>query len=346
MLSDKILEELVRNTPMSEYLIKETWPDLSTESRLQIIQASADLHHGFLPTWLSVLALNDSAPIVRYWAARLTYFKKPAPESSDDGEQKMFAFLSVSTDEEKQLYATATADPSELVRLCADGGETLSYQTLSTVTQFRRLAFLRGLSRPYLGSFFEWLDAAIDAGVPDRELGECAQEFLALPHVQEELTRNPDDFQDGMDAYSAGKDIETAWQVVKKAGVILQRRLVYVLPTRMGLTKIKADELAQMPEEVLTAFPWRSDGSEEIAAVLALMHEHPERFPEGAVKSLNRADGMLPGSDLSNARARYAVDRSQATLDTLIRLDEKVNALSEQIQTMQAEANRERGLFR
>ncbi len=66
MLSDKVLEELIRNTPMSEHLIKEAWPDLSTEGRLQIIQATVDAHLHTLPTWLSVLAMNDKAPIVRY----------------------------------------------------------------------------------------------------------------------------------------------------------------------------------------------------------------------------------------------------------------------------------------
>jgi hypothetical protein len=342
MLSDKILEELVRDTPMSEHLVKEAWPDLSTESRLQIIQTSADLHHGYLPTWLSVLAINDGAPIVRYWAARVTHFKKPAPEGGT-----LPIFLSAATDEEKQLYATAAADPSELVRLCADRGETLNYRTLNTATQFQRLAFLRGLSTtPGIGAFFEWLNMAIDAGVPDRELGECVQEYLALPRVQKDLTRDPDDFEEGMDAYSAGKDIEPAWRAVKKAGEIVQGQLAYVLPTRMGLWTIKADELAQMPEKVLTVLTWRSDGSREIAAVIALMHEHPERFPEDAIKSLNRASGNLTGNDLINTRARHALDRSQATIDAVIRLDEKVTALSEQIQTTQTEApNRKRGFF-
>lgn len=348
MLSEKIVEELARNTPLSERLITEAWPDLSTESRLQIIQASVDAHLGSAPIWLSILAVKDEAPIVRWWAARLTLFKRPPPADGGEGAQDPFAFLFANTDDERQLVARAKADPSDLVQVCADMGDTLSYGTLSTSTQFRRLAFLRGLTMRDLGSFVQWLDMAVDADVPDQELGECAEEFFALPRVQRDLKRDPDDFRDGMDAYHAGKGIETGWRVVKKAGPILQRNLMYVMPTRMGLGRITPDELAQMPEAVLSAFPYRSDQSKEIAAVIALMREHPERFPEEAIRSLERADeyGSVSAAQMAQARAKDAVDRSQAILDTLIELHEKVAELGEQIQRLQVEAaSRKRGFF-
>jgi len=356
MLSYEILEELVRATPMSEYLIKEAWPNLSTESRLQIIQTILRKHGQLdMSGWLSVLALNDEAPIVRYWAARSTIFCDP--ERNDQG-----FFVHKLTEEDKQLYAMATIDSSELVRLCAD--KAISFETLSTATQFQRLVFLRGPEDCYLGLFFEWLDAAIDAGVPDGELSDCAREFLARPDVQEELT-DKRDFVDGMADYLAGQDIKTAWRVAKKAGVRLQQHLAYVLPTRMGiLTKIEPDELAQMPEGVLIALlsRWRwpgwSSDSQEIDALIALMHEHPKRFPKSVIKELNREDGMRIHRDLTtneqmNARARQDVNRAQATLDTLIRLDEKVTALGdekltdlkEQIQTTQAQAANHKTLY-
>ena len=52
---------------------------------------------------------------------------------------------------------------------------------------------------------------AIDAGVPDIELTECAKEFLALPEVRKQLERNPDEFHDGGAAYAAGGAIRPGW---------------------------------------------------------------------------------------------------------------------------------------
>ncbi|CAD6525975.1 hypothetical protein [Paraburkholderia metrosideri] len=344
MLSENVLEELLRATPMREHLVREAWASLTTESRLQIIQTIANQLFGTIPDWLAMLAIDDHAPIVRYWAARSTYIMKPATENASDA----FKFLHASTDAERQLYEKAKGDSSELVRICADRGETLSYRTLAGEPQFRRLAFLRSLSTPDVRSFFEWLGRAIDEGVPDAELTECATEFLALPEVLRALERNPDDFPDGGDAYAAGKAIRAGWDVVKLGGPALQRQLAFVLPTRMGLVTIGIDELAAMPSEVVATLPWRTDELREINELVAMMRAHPERFPDEAVKSLTSADNVyLPSGDaLVDGRSRNAVDRSRATLDTLIRLKEKVTALASQLELMQQElSSRKGGLF-
>lgn len=282
-----------------------------------------------------MLAIEDHASIVRYWAARLTYIRKPVAEESAAGA---FGFLGASTHAERQLYEKANADPCELVRICAQRGETLSYRTLTEEPQFRRLAFLRS-SSPDLPSFFEWLGRGIDVGVPDAELAECVAEFLVLPTVRRTLERNPDDFADGGDAYIAGKAIRAGWEVTRKAGRALQRQLAFALPTRMGLLTISVDELAEMPPGVLAVLPWRTDEFAEIKQLTATMRAQPDRFPEEALKSLAGADNTyLPsGDELVDARARHAVDRSRATLDMLIRLGEKVTALTGQLELMQQE---------
>lgn len=345
MLSESVLDELLRNTPMREYLVRAAWPDLSTESRLQIIQMVNDWPTSWVPEWLSELALSDTAPIVRYWAARLTYFKGPLSENIN---HPVLGPLSGRTDAQKQLYEKARADSSELVWLCADCDETLSYQTLATASQFHRLAFLRARSMPSLGEFFEWLRTAIGAGVPDRELAECAQEFVSLPAVRQDLDRNSDDFADGGEAHYAGKTIKAGWDVARIAGPALQRQLAYALPTRMGLTTLSAAELATMPAELLTALPWRTDGSEEIAALVALIREHPDRYPESAVKSVDRADNLpVPSQDeRAAARVRQMRDRPRATLEAVIQLGEKVKVLGDQVQQMrQEQSTRKRGFF-
>ncbi|WP_176000368.1 hypothetical protein [Burkholderia vietnamiensis] len=343
MLSETVLEELLRDTPMRERLVREAWQDLSTESRLQVIQAlGAGVPPG-VPDWLCRLALDDKATIVRYWAARLAHFRGPSPE----GVRPDLAPLYVRTEVQAQLYEQANADSSELVRTCAAAGGTLSYRTLVSASQFQRLVFLRTLPFPSCGDFFDWLGAAIDEGVPDLELADCMREFVALPSVRAELGQNPLDFDDGLDAHVAGKSVKAGWDVARSAGPALQLQLAFVLPTRMGLTTITADELATMPETVLAALPWRARESEEIARLVAMMHEHPEQFPDTAIKAAGRADRMTTrsGDDNLNACAKQAVDRPRATLEAVIRLDEKLTALGDQMQQMRVQASRKRGFF-
>ncbi|WP_416047324.1 hypothetical protein [Cupriavidus basilensis] len=98
-----------------------------------------------------------------------------------------------------------------------------------------------------------------------------------------------------------------------------------------------------MPEEVLAALPGRIDDSEEVAGLVALIREHPERFPEAVVKAVNRADDSpVPSADKrALLTARQTLDRSRATLEAVIRLREKVTVLGDQVQQM----TRKRGFF-
>jgi hypothetical protein len=344
VLSEAVLEELLRNTPMREYLVREAWPDLSTESRLQVIQAMNVEPLAGIPEWLSALALDDTAPIVRYWAASRTYFKRPPPADSP----AVLAPLYGRTPSQVDLCERARNDSAELVRLCAACGETLSFSTLTSLPQFQRLAFLRGLSMPSPEEFFEWLKAAISAGVVDRELVECWLEFAALPDVRKYLERSPDDFVDGGDAHHAGKTIEAGWNIARIAGPALQRQLAFMLPTRMGLTTMKTEELATMPEKVLAALPWRTDGSPEIAGVISLIRANPQRFPDEAVKSVDRAEGYPAPTEEERliSRDRQALDRPRATLEAVIRVSEKVDGLADQFQQIrQEQSGRKRGFF-
>lgn len=56
MRSEAVPEELLRNTPMRQFLVREAWPDLSTESRLQVIQAMIVEPLAGISEWLSARA--------------------------------------------------------------------------------------------------------------------------------------------------------------------------------------------------------------------------------------------------------------------------------------------------
>lgn len=345
MLSDAVLEDLVRNTDLRKHLIAEAWPNLSVESRLQVLHAVAIHGMQSIPPWLSLLAAGDTEPIVRYWAARFTDFQPPLKPTS----LPRAAHLQP-TEEDEALHFLATNDQSPLVRASVEKGNLSFAQELTRLPQRDRLVFIRNQATPSLGSFMTWLDAALDAGVPDSELASCCVEFFSLPDVKRSLQRTRADFPDPVDAYDSGKAIETGWRVMKKAGPSkLVSSMVYVLPTSLGLGAVSVEDLCAMPAQVLKALPYRTDKSAEILQVLDLMCQHPERFPEEAVKSLSRFDDRyleLPrGAALTEQHALQAVNRSESILETLLSLQRAVTQLTEHVQELRAAAGRKRGIF-
>jgi hypothetical protein len=347
MLSEKILEQLARHTAFSRPLVEMAWPNLSTESRLNVIQSiQGDSINRGTPAWLARLALDDPAPVVRYWAARYTYFNNSGPAQLRAG----FEFLAA-TDEDRVLYAKAEADPCELVRQCIEQRDALELKDLMSAPHLRRLAFIRNLAIPSLGRFIERLEEGVASGIPDPELRECANEFFMHPRVQDDMKRQPEDFWDGFDAYQCGEGMRRGWALTKTAGPGLRLTLAYALPTSYGLGTMKADELAQLPDAVLDTFIYRTDETKEIGAVVQLMREHPDRFSPAIIEKVRthdrHDDGARPSAEeIDKSRKLQAVDRHEITLKAVLELQRKVSelqALMEEAAT--AGANRKRGLF-
>lgn len=200
MLTEKVFKELVRDSSLQNHLIESAWPDLSTESRLQIVhQIVTTNSFSQIPVWLGNLCLRDSAQIVRFWGARYMHFRRPSELTLLN---KTDTWLDPEHDKKLELYAIAKADTSPLVTTCADAGSTLSFKSLNKVSQLERLVFIRTLEFPHLNELIDWLESAIKAEVPDEELLWCALEFFRLPQVQQDLTVT--DFDDGLDAHFAG----------------------------------------------------------------------------------------------------------------------------------------------
>jgi hypothetical protein len=346
LLSEKVLEELVRQTGLCEYLVSAAWPNLATESRLQVVLAVCDANTGSAPAWLTALGLADPAPMVRYLVARQSHFS--TPEDLQRAESSEVFFGAKPTPDDVALYEKACADESVLVRVSVNKSNLFNYRALNDASQLERLLFIRGLTLPTLGPFVDWLDEAVDAAVPDEDLADCVKEFFSLPAMKREMARDKLDFQDGWDAYTAGEGISKGWSVVKKAGPLVQRRLVFVLPTSLGLHTCKVEELAAMPDIVLSSFVYRTDDSKEIAGVIKLMRDHPERFPKQALDALKASDeygGRVSSEDLAKHRAQVAVDRSEVMLEAVLQLREQLAAMDEKVNELQQAASRKRGLF-
>lgn len=329
MLSENVLEHLIRKTSLREHLISTAWPSLSVESKLQVIEAFIGQGGpSGLPDWLIYLAIQDTSPIVQYWALKEAYLKTPKPDHSDEPSVEFYQF------------ALASQEP--LVKsLATKAGGMFDFKHLTDAPQLSRLALIRNGDSNSFGAFIDWLDQAFESGVPDVELGQCCNEFLNLESVKKELSTNF--YEEGFDAYTAGKGLEKAWMLMKKADRYLLSSLLYQIPTSLGLQTIKVETLCDMPERVLSAYPYWTAPSEEIEQVVELMRTNPERFPDEAIKSLSYVDsGGFPSDDeLEIQKAYSSPARSKVLLDSILKLQNDILILRNHVDVI----SKKRGIF-
>lgn len=328
MLSENVLEHLTRKTPLREHLISTAWPSLSIESKLQVIDTLTEGGGlSVLPDWLIYLAMDDASPIVQYWGLKDAYFKIPKPDLPKDSSM--------------DFYQRAFDSQQPLVKSLAAKAGMFGFEHLNNASQISRLAILRNGNTDSFSLFMSWLDQAFENGIPDIELGECCTEFLNLKVVQEELSTKF--FEEGYDAHTAGKGIEAAWILMKKAGPYLLSSLLYRIPTSLGLKTIKVETLCDMPEKVLSAYPYWTVPSKEIEQVIELMRSNPERFPDKAIKSLSYVDsGVFPSDDELEIQRAYASPvRSTVLLDSILKLQNDISFLRKQVDVI----SRKSGIF-
>jgi len=328
MLSENVLEHLTRKTPLREHLISTAWPSLSIESKLQVIDTLTEGGGlSVLPDWLIFLAMGDASPIVQYWGLKDAYFKIPKPDLPKDSSM--------------DFYQRASDSQQPLVKSLAAKAGMFGFEHLNNASQLSRLAILRNGNTDNFALFMSWLDQAFENGIPDIELGECCTEFLNLKVVQEELSTKF--FEEGYDAHTAGKGIETAWNLMKKAGPYLLSSLLYRIPTSLGLKTIKVEILCDMPEKVLSAYPYWTAPSREIEQVVELMRSNPERFPDKAIKSLSYVDsGGFPSDDELAIQLAYSSPaRSKVLLDSILKLQNDISDLRNQVDVIA----KKRGIF-
>lgn len=118
MLTERILEELSRNTPRTPELVKLAWPSLSTESKIQIIDGlQQKVGLTYTPSWLMHICIEDDSALVRYWAARKFQF---CPALDGKFLQTMSFFEFAPSTDDKELRDKAINGESELVRATVD----------------------------------------------------------------------------------------------------------------------------------------------------------------------------------------------------------------------------------
>lgn len=111
MLSERVLDELVRRSALSEELCKAVWPDLLLESKLQLLAALQANLSPATPDWLVDLALTDKSPAVQYFALRHAYLRT----KRTDVAESVKSFFQVS-EEDVARHTKAHAIEHPLVR--------------------------------------------------------------------------------------------------------------------------------------------------------------------------------------------------------------------------------------
>lgn len=254
MLSDDVLEELTRSSVLQPDLVRLAWPAISAESKLQLIQAIQRGVAPSTPDWLADLALKDPSPIVRFWAARYAYLPSSIPENP--------LIPSISPSEcDLARWAAVQADPEPLVSACAKCETSLLFpNNLAEYTQPLRLLAIRRMANPDFSGFIDWLETALEAGVPDDELQDCVREFFALPGLKDELEL-PETEQDPYGAFSREKALTKAWELTRAASPRTQNTLTFSLPLTVGRHgKVKAEVLASLPGPVVRVLLFRAKG--------------------------------------------------------------------------------------
>lgn len=338
MLPEKIVEELVRNTELSKELVLMAWPSLSTESKLQVICAY-HLQSGSpsTPDWLAQIALDDDSALVKYWAARYTYF------NTNPADAKLFP----ASEDDQRLYIKAARDESPLVRFCTEKHQLLfSFENLNELPQTSRLLAIRHLDYPSLSTFTQWLESAINKKIPDHELRDCAQEFFMHPSVKKEMARTPSDFNDGFDAYQSRKGMEKGWEVVRKAERGLRIVLSCYLPTSSGMGSMNIEDLTTLPDEALSMLIYQMPTSKEVDSLKNLIRNHPEKFSESIQKDLKQFDEQnLSTSDIENQKKLKSVTPQEVMLQEILNLKTEIVRMQDDIREVISETSKKRGFF-
>jgi len=315
MLADSVLADLVQTGPLREHLVTMAWPALGTAERLQVIQAiQFDGASRSTPSWLLALALEDPAPLVRYWAARHGHFpaRKAAVLDVEDPGLRPTEFELAQTERVK-------ADPQVMVRACLLDLDFGVGESFTKAPQVARLAALRKAQSYTAHWVVDWLAAAFMARVPVGELQECAAEFFGRPDVAHELQQ--DDFEDGTDAYTAGETLRKCWALVHAVDVSVGIHLARVLPLKRGLYTMDAEELLDYPVPILLNLVYRAPREPSLAPLIALLVQRRDELPEELQRALPFADPEEDDAfDTEAWELRSSADRQGAILEAVLSL--------------------------
>lgn len=337
MLSSPVVAELAKRSQLRERMVRMAWPDLSTESKLVLIETiNRTEASGVTPDWLLEFAIQAREPaIVRLWAAKASKVRIREPFDPEDD------FLVALAARNKVLYEALMADRDPLIHLV-----TLEFEDLPGTLALEEMVFFwRFIARTNLGNLIDWLETLVVN--PENELiaVNCIDEFFQREDVQRELEIiEPEDGQDATYQYSV---IERGWKICRVTpSAPIAHRLASFLPLSSSLPIMKVEELATLPVAMLKGIFHRVKYCYKIERLLQQVEEKPEAFHKdvlGAIEWHFRVTWDENAGD--RHMAMHAPDREKALLDIVLSLKEQVAQLANQVALLVGGSAKKRGFF-
>jgi hypothetical protein len=328
MLSDKVLMELARSSPLRSELLKAAWPALSTESKLQLIDAvSTPAGSPHTPEDVGDLALNDPAPIVRYWAARFYYFRRLRVDQ--DGR---YVGFSEPTPEEMRISAKADADDCALVQSAAKQGG-IGFGNLIELPQLARLVALRRASYPSTAGFAHFIESAVaKGGASVQEVRECIWEYFAREDVRHELDELDDD---GYSEFSKTGGYKLLWTIAATAPIGIAVVIARHAALKGKYWKIELPQLLALPDEIKEVVVSRIE--EPVEQLRQVVRASPDKYSKELVDAVASHDRMQADPDgreyseqeLLEFRLEDMPNRQHAVFLSVKKLREEVSQLME-----------------
>jgi hypothetical protein len=331
MLSDSVFRQLTKSSPLQRRLVEAAWPNLTTESKLAIIDAACGPDKlRATPYFLVDLAQNDSAEIIRYWATVSAYFERPP---SNELAARFYQDRVIDPAQERRT-ARFDSDPSELVQAAGAWTGIVSIEkSLIEHPQLTRLVQLRKASSPSTDSFADFVEAAIAAKLPDREVCECIEEYFAREDVFSELRElHPD----GYGEFSKGKGWEHLWSIAATAPLTVAYRIAAQGAVAGKFWKLKLEAIEALPADLVAHCVHRDEGIFE--ELREAVRKCPDKFDPKVVKKVKshdemRADfGVISDEDREEARLQSMPSRTDAIFQTVRSMDGGIKQLAESLQ--------------
>lgn len=349
MLADSTLEQFCRESALREHIIRLAWPNLSVESKLQLIDGLNG--RAGLPSFMADIAITDAeAPIVRYWASsRLSLqFVREVEANS------LSAAIGITTDRERLACKERVAeDKSELIRATASRGAASTWcEGLELAPQLERLVYIRSGHVGLFEEFVNFLERGIALGGSghenDIELAECLQEYLVSEDFIERLKRksHPDPYGEFCD----GEALKNLWALASTAGRRLQAVIIYGAPVKLGTNKITAADILSLSPTVLKRLTY--DTREPIVEAFNYICSNPDSYPDDLLDEIRKASDdretildFDDDLDICERRLRELPSRGTAILETVSSLRRETHKAFELISDKLDAVTAKRGLF-
>lgn len=332
MLSDPVLVELVRESPLQKELLTAAWPSLTVESKLGVISVVAQSQRGSTPDFLLDLAQKDPSEIVRYWATRRKLFNR---RSAEDCPARFEHLLP--TPEDRARVERLDADPSALVR-AAGRGHSDWISGLSGLVdrpQLERIVRLRNLDSPDTDGFAGFVERALNAGVPAREIGECMLEYFAREDVFDEMNEL---HVDGFGELSKEMGWEKLWGLAASAPTPISYVIAHYAALSGKFWEIDQALLHALPDKfkaVVIGRIWESPVLEFVKTIRA----NPEKFSKEVVDAAQQhgqiiAEYGIPDESRHKARESRRKTRLESMPNRTAAIFESVQIVQDSLERL------------